>query len=187
MESSIPLAIDTIPTPNPDALMFKLSESLVSQGSFEFTRALSDIPPLPARLFTLDGVDQVLVTSRFVTVTKKEEYGWADLVPSLKGLIREHVASGEPAVGETQAVADTATESELGQKIAQLIEDQVRPAVAMDGGDVQFVGLTDEMIVQLRLIGSCSSCPSAITTLHMGIETMLVEEFPEVQGVEQVF
>ncbi|MEE2750631.1 MAG: NifU family protein [Myxococcota bacterium] len=186
MEDSIPLPIDTIPTPNPDALMFKLTEPLVDRGSFEFTRAQSDVPPLPGRLFTLDGVNQVLVTSRFVTVTKKAEYGWADLVPSLKGLIREHVASGDLAVGETQAVTNTATESELGQRIAQLIEDQVRPAVAMDGGDVQFVGLTDEMIVQLRLIGSCSSCPSALTTLHMGIETMLVEEFPEVQGVEQV-
>ena len=186
MENSIPLPIDTLPTPNPDALMFKLTEPLVDRGSYEFTRDRPDTPPLPNRLFTLDGVDQVLVTSRFVTVTKQAEYGWAELVPSLKVLIREHISSGDLAVGEAQAVTDTGVESELGQKIAQLIEDQVRPAVAMDGGDVQFVGLTDEMIVQLRLIGSCSSCPSSVTTLHMGIETMLVEEFPEIQGVEQI-
>ena len=56
----------------------------------------------------------------------------------------------------------------------------------MDGGDVQFVGITDDNIVQVRLIGSCSSCPSSTATLAMGIERMIVEEFPDVQGVIQV-
>jgi Fe-S cluster biogenesis protein NfuA len=186
METPLPLTIDTLPTPNPDALMFKLQEPLVERGSFEYTRAKSGDSPLPKRLFSLDGVDQVLVTTRFVTVTKKEEWRWPELVPAIKGLLREHVASGEPAVHEEEAVVLSGDDSELGQRIAAIIDAQVRPAVAMDGGDVQFIGITEDMYVELRLIGACSSCPSALTTLRLGIETMLMDEFPEIAGVEQV-
>ena len=58
--------------------------------------------------------------------------------------------------------------------------------LAQDGGDVQFVGLTPESVVQIRLIGSCSSCPSSTATLAFGIERMITEEFPDVSGVIQV-
>ena len=58
--------------------------------------------------------------------------------------------------------------------------------VAMDGGDVQFVGITEDMVVQLRLMGACSSCPSSTATLAFGIERLLVEEFPDLTGVIQV-
>ncbi len=186
MDAPLPLAIDTLPTPNPDALMFKLQEPLVERGSFEYTRAKTGDSPLPKRLLSLDGVEQVLVTTRFVTVTKREEWRWPELVPAIKGLLREHVASGEPAVHAEEIVVQTGGDSELGQRISAVIDAQVRPAVAMDGGDVQFVGVTDDMYVELRLIGACSNCPSAITTLRMGIETMLMDEFPEIAGVEQV-
>ena len=186
MEDSLPLAIDTLPTPNPDALMFKLPKPLVERGTFEYTRDTASDAPLPQRLFSLDGVDRVLVTTRFVTISKKEAYRWPELVPAIKGLLRQHVSSGEPAVIEADAVTDTGVDTELGQRISAIIDEQIRPAVAMDGGDVQFVGFTEDMYVKLRLIGACSSCPSALTTLRMGIETMLVEEFPEISGVEQV-
>ncbi|MCB9758231.1 MAG: NifU family protein [Alphaproteobacteria bacterium] len=181
------LIVDTLPTPNPDALMFKVEVPLVERGTYEYSSADKAAgSPLPARLFGLSGVEQVLVTSRFVTVNKLAEYGWPELVPAIKGLIRAHVSSGEPAIAETEAVEALDTSSPLAAQIAQLIDEDIRPAVAMDGGDVQFVGITDDHIVQVRLIGSCSTCPSSTATLAMGIERMIVEEFPDVQGVIQV-
>jgi Fe-S cluster biogenesis protein NfuA len=75
--------------------------------------------------------------------------------------------------------------SEVELRIIALIDEEIRPAIAQDGGDLTYMGFEDG-IVQLRLIGSCGTCPSSVTTLKMGIERLLVEEIPEVKGVEQV-
>ena len=185
--SAIPAAIDTLPTPNPNALMFKMGVSLVESGTHEFPdRASARHSPLPRLLFGLDGVEQVLVTTQYVTVNKAEHYSWSDLVPALKGLLREHLATGELAVAPKEENQAVSHDSELAQQISLLIDDQVRPALAMDGGDIEFIRLTPENIVEVRLIGACSTCPSSTATLAMGIETLLIEEFPDVIGVEQV-
>lgn len=181
------LRIDTLPTPNPDALMFKVEVPLVERGTYEFTQPdKARSSPLPRRLFTLAGVAQVLVTSRFVTVNKLGEYDWPELVPGVKGVIRAHIDSGDEAVDTASLVTALDTDSELARQIVELIDEEIRPAVAQDGGDVQFVGLTDDNVVQVRLIGSCASCPSSTATLALGIERLIVEEFPDVEGVIQV-
>jgi Fe-S cluster biogenesis protein NfuA len=181
------LNIDTLPTPNPEALMFKVTQDLVGRGTYQFTdRNSANEAPLARRLFSLDGVEQVLVTTRFVTVNKVPDYGWPELVPSLKGLIREHVASGDPAVDPNSLEKPVDHDSELARAVQELIDEDIRPALLGDGGDVIFLGITPEMIVQLRLIGSCSSCPSSTATLAFGIERLMIEEFPEIQGVEQI-
>jgi Fe-S cluster biogenesis protein NfuA len=181
------LRIDTLPTPNPDAMMFKVEVPLVERGTFEFNAPeKAGNSALPKRLFAIDGVDQVLVTSRFVTVNKTTELPWHDLVSNIKGAIRAHLASGDPAVEDQPELTALVTDSELARQIVELIDEEVRPALAQDGGDVQFVGLTAENVVQLRLIGACSSCPSSSATLAFGIERLLVEEFPDIQGVVQV-
>lgn len=181
------LRIDTLPTPNPDAMMFKVEVPLVERGTFEFNAPeKAGDSALPKRLFAIKGVDQVLVTSRFVTVNKTTELPWHDLVSNIKGAIRAHVDSGDPAVADQPELTALVTDSELARQIVELIDEEVRPALAQDGGDVQFVGLTADNVVQLRLIGACSSCPSSTATLAFGIERLLVEEFPDIQGVIQV-
>ncbi|MCP4807347.1 MAG: NifU family protein [Proteobacteria bacterium] len=181
------LRIDTLPTPNPDALMFKVEVPLVERGTYEYVAPDKAVnSPLPRMLFTLAGVAQVLVTSRFVTVNKVPQYDWPELVPGIKGAIRAHLDTGEAAVDVSEVVTALDTDSELARQIVELIDEEIRPAVAQDGGDCQFVGLTDENVVQVRLIGSCASCPSATATLALGIERLIVEEFPDVQGVIQV-
>ena len=182
-----PLIIDTLPTPNPNAMMFKVEVPLVQRGTYEFNDAASAAQaPLPLRLFGVPGVEQVLVTSRFVTVNKASKDDWQDLITRIKAEIRGHVASGVPAVPAGTQVEALDTGSELARQIVALIDEEIRPAVAQDGGDVQFVGITDDKVVQLRLIGACSSCPSATATLAFGIERLLVEEFPDITGVIQV-
>ena len=73
----------------------------------------------------------------------------------------------------------------LHDRVARVI-DRIRPAVQADGGDVEFVGVDDEGIVQIRLHGACVGCPSSTMTLKFGIERNLREHVPEVRAVEAV-
>ena len=63
--------------------------------------------------------------------------------------------------------------------------NRIRPAVQMDGGDIELVDVVDG-VVKLRLVGSCSGCPSSTMTLKMGIERAIRAEVPEITGVEAI-
>jgi len=64
--------------------------------------------------------------------------------------------------------------------------DAIRPALVMDGGNVELVEVTDEGIVKVRLVGACAGCPASTITLKAGIEATLKEQVPEVKSVENV-
>ena len=64
--------------------------------------------------------------------------------------------------------------------------NEIRPAIQRDGGDVEFVNVTDDKIVQVRLTGACKGCPMAEMTLRSGIERIIKAKVPEVAGVEAV-
>jgi len=64
--------------------------------------------------------------------------------------------------------------------------DEIRPHLKADGGDVEFVEMTDQGIVKLRLLGACGHCPMSIMTLKMGIEKRLKERVPGVKEVVAV-
>ncbi len=179
------IAIDTVPTPNPDALMFKLQEMLVPSGTFEFNdRARASDAPLPRRLFDLPGVTSVLVAPRFVTVNKESEIPWPELVPQIKASIRDFLDSGDIAVPDEDIEHADITDP-IERKVVALLDEFVRPAVAQDGGDILYRGMEDGVVL-VKLIGSCSSCPSSTATLALGVERMLLEEVPEVKAVRQV-
>ena len=61
--------------------------------------------------------------------------------------------------------------------------DNVRPSLQADGGDVEFVSVSEDGVVSLKLTGACGSCPMAQMTLKMGIENYLKKEIPEVSSV----
>lgn len=177
--------IDTMPTPNPDALMFRVQEMLVPTGTFEFRSAAQAADsPLARRLFDLPGVTSVLVAPRFVTVNKEPELEWPELVPQIKAAVRDFLDSGDMAVPESESGAATYADP-LAQKVADLLDEFIRPAIAADGGDILFRGIEDGVVL-VKLIGSCHSCPSSTITLAAGVERMLMEEIPEVRGVRHV-
>lgn len=62
----------------------------------------------------------------------------------------------------------------------------IRPRLQADGGDVEFVSLSDDGIVSVRLKGACGSCPMALMTLKMGIEAQLKESYPDIKEVVSV-
>ena len=177
--------IDTLPTPNPDALMFRVQEALVPAGTYEFRAAThASDAPLPRRLFDIPGVVGVLVAPRFVTVNKDAGLPWPELVPQIKAAVRDFLDSGDMAVPDGDAPATTVSDP-VELKVLALFDEFIRPAVAQDGGDIIYRGLEDG-IVLVELIGSCHSCPSSTITLAAGVERMLLEEIPEVRGVRQV-
>ena len=64
--------------------------------------------------------------------------------------------------------------------------DAIRPALQMDGGDIDYVGLTDAGVVQVKLSGACDSCSISWLTLKGGVERILKERVPGVTAVEAV-
>ncbi|MBF0369890.1 MAG: NifU family protein [Magnetococcales bacterium] len=73
----------------------------------------------------------------------------------------------------------------MQDKVLKVLEE-VRPFLQRDGGDVEFVEITPENVVNVRLRGACGTCPGAIQTLKGGIERLMKERIPEVVSVESV-
>jgi Fe-S cluster biogenesis protein NfuA len=78
------------------------------------------------------------------------------------------------------------TDITIYDKVQEIL-DQLRPFLQRDGGDVELVNITDDGIVQLRLLGACGSCPSSTITLKAGVERAILEELEEIQCVQQVY
>ena len=74
-------------------------------------------------------------------------------------------------------------EKELLEKRVKNILEQVRPYLQADGGDVNFVELTDDMVVMVELTGACGSCPYSTMTLKNGIESVMKKSIPEIKAV----
>ena len=177
-------------TPNPNALKYVLDEHvLLSRGTASFTnKTAAETSPLARRLMAIPGVASCMIGNNFVSVTKTEEGDWEVLDLKTREALKEHVASGDPAVNPLsldQAALPKGEENEVTKKIREVLDRDIRPAVAMDGGDIVFDSFQDG-IVYLRMQGSCSGCPSSSATLKTGIENMLKYYVPEVTEVRQV-
>ncbi len=171
-------------TPNPNSIKWVLGQRLIegTQTAHFDAKPTAQVSPLAARLFEVDGVTVVFVASNFVTVTKREDCEWQDLAQPIVDTIKTCIGAGESALGPDFQEQRAEADSEVVERIRNILEQQVRPAVAQDGGDIVFAGFRDG-IVELYLHGSCSGCPSATITLKQGIEGLLMEAVPEVQGV----
>jgi Fe-S cluster biogenesis protein NfuA len=174
-------------TPNPDSIKWVLGEPLLPPGSSaHFSEAVgAEISPLAARLFAVEGVVAVFVAANFVTVTKRAEVEWPDLAQPLVDSIRAFVESGEGPLGPEHQPPEQGASDGVVERIRQILDDEIRPAVAMDGGDIIFAGYRDG-VVELYMQGACQGCPSSTLTLKMGIEQRLREAVPEVQAVEAI-
>lgn len=176
--------IQTEDTPNPSTLKFIPGVDVLPGNTAEFTSADSaQTSPLATRLFAVDGVDSVFLSGDFVAVTKSDQSEWFALKPSILAAIMEHFASGLPVISASDTTSeDSGEDSEVVQQIKHLLDTRVRPAVAMDGGDIMFHSFEDG-VVTLQMRGACAGCPSSTATLKMGIENMMRHYIPEVREV----
>jgi Fe-S cluster biogenesis protein NfuA len=163
----------------------------------------------------VDGVSAVFYGADFITVTKAADANWAHIKPEVFSLITEAVTSGEQIVSTVDKSAagdgqdggkDTLSandqDSEVVAMIKELLETRIRPAIQEDGGDIEFRGFEDGMVL-LKLRGACRTCDSSTVTLKNGIESMLMHyvrfflilgylfranglQIEEVKGVHQV-
>jgi Fe-S cluster biogenesis protein NfuA len=174
-------------TPNPNSIKWILGEPILAPGrSAHFEQPVdAEVSPLAARLFSVDGITGVFLASNFVTVTKRADVEWTDVAQFLVDAIRASRESGEAVLGPKAAHTEAGPGDAVVERIRRILDDEIRPAVAMDGGDIVFAGFRDG-IVELYLQGSCHGCPSSTMTLKMGIEQRLMEEIPEVKGVEAI-
>ena len=177
-------------TPNPNTLKFNVNKTLLESGSLNFPDRKSAAGAyLPEKLFEVESVLGVMIGRDFITVTKLPAANWQSIVSTVTEKIKTILGSGQtlfPQEFQTTAIASgSGNDSEIEKKICEILDSEIRPAVAMDGGDITFYGYRDG-VVTLHLQGSCSSCPSSVMTLKMGVENRLRQAIPEVKEVVQV-
>jgi Fe-S cluster biogenesis protein NfuA len=193
METQNDFQINAEITPNPNTLKFNVGRTLVETGSLNFPdREKGKGVLLAESLFSIDSVLGVMIGHDFVTVTKRPESGWQTLAAPIIEKLKFLLASGKTlvpgdAASSTAAASDghAAGGGEIERKIREILDAEIRPAVAMDGGDITFYGY-ENGVVTLHLQGSCSHCPSSIMTLKMGVENRLKSLIPEIREVVQV-
>ena len=174
-------------TPNPNSIKWVMGRRIVegtASASFEAPPA-RDVSPLAHQLFSVDGVVGVFFAANYATVSKREEAEWVDIAQPIVDALRNHLGSGEPALGPGYQVVAAEVSGDLVKRICRVLDDEIRPAVARDGGDIVFMGFR-EGVVELQMRGACSGCPSATATLKMAVESRLREEIPEIREVVAV-
>lgn len=191
-----PVMLYTEQTPNPESLKF-VTNRMLFKGTADFReRELAEKwSPLATSLFEFPYVKGVYICNNFVTITKEFNYAWEDIMLKLKEYLKSYVgdesaiihdgfeAEMEKIKEERKENYDYSTEDgEIIQKIKDLLETYVKPAVEMDGGNIEFRSFQNG-IVTLSMQGACSGCPSSTVTLKAGIEGMLMRMIPEVKEV----
>jgi Fe-S cluster biogenesis protein NfuA len=171
-------------TPNPQTLRFVTSQVLNENDPADFKTAQETATsPLARKLFGFPWTAGVFIGRDFVTVTKQDWVDWETLTEPLAGLIQEHLERGEVVLHKVDAKeAVSSNDSSDIQLIKKVLNEEIRPAVAQDGGDVVFHKYEDG-VVHLFMQGSCAGCPSSTMTLKMGIETRLKEAVPGIREV----
>lgn len=179
--------IQTEETPNPTTLKFLPGVQVMPHGTANYPSAESaGSSPLATRLFGIEGVIGVFLGADFITVAKASDQEWHILKPQILGAVMDHFIAGLPVIEDGAATpVDASDDSEVVRQIKELLETRVRPAVAMDGGDIVYHSFEDG-VVYLHMRGACSGCPSSTMTLKHGIENMLRHFVPEVERVESV-
>ncbi len=178
--------IQTEETPNPNTLKFIPGVEVLEEGTVEFTnKDTANTSHLANLIFNIKGIERVFLATDFVSVTKNNDTNWEILKPLILTAIMDHYASGKEVIEKTQDnIKETVNEdSEVVKQIKELIDQRVRPAVAMDGGDISFCSF-ENGVVTLQMKGACAGCPSSTATLKMGIENMLRHYIPEVLEVK---
>jgi Fe-S cluster biogenesis protein NfuA len=178
-------------TPNPHTLKFNVSKELLTSGSVNFPdkeKAKGHL--LAEELFGIENVLGVMVGPSFITVTKAPAVDWSQLAEPVSKKIRELLESGKVLFSQEARSAHAETpeaggNGDIERRVREILDTEIRPAVAMDGGDIIFHGYKDG-VVTLHLQGACMSCPSSILTLKMGVENRLKSLIPEIKEVVQV-
>ncbi|PYS50638.1 MAG: NifU family protein [Acidobacteria bacterium] len=183
----MPKISDIQETPNPNAVKFILKESVTNGVARQFEsidKAQDD--PLAKALFDVGNVVSIFYMDQMVTVEKTDDSDWDELLPELAVPIRAAASVGgatpdSPAIGG--ALGAVMSDDPRLIRINEILDEKVRPALMMDGGYLEVLGIKDNTL-NIRYQGACGSCPSSLTGTLMAIEGMLRQEIdPELEVV----
>ena len=173
-------------TPNPHSLKFIVDSKICDETVEIKDRSQAKRSPLALKILGFPWAKSVFLGANFVTVTKEDWLEWDMICDPLSELIQDHLNNGEKALLEKTLEQEPSKEdSQDAQKIKEVLERDIQPAVAMDGGYIEFVSYKNG-IVYLSLQGACSGCPSATLTLKQGIEERLKQFVPEIKEVVEI-
>jgi Fe-S cluster biogenesis protein NfuA len=201
MDTPRMLSIYAEMTPNPMAMKFVADRMLLPEGAqLEFLKKEdASSSPVAMKLFDLPFVKGVYITTNFITVLKNEKAMWDDVVFDVRDYIKEFMQNGgkvwvKPVVDAANpkvnvappaaVVNHTEPTTDIEQKIIEMLDQYVKPAVENDGGMILFQSFKNG-VVTLQLKGACSGCPSSSLTLKSAVEQMLKRMVPEVKEVQQ--
>jgi len=184
-----PVTVYAESTPNPAVIKFVANKKLVT-SLFEFTSIdEAKISPMATQLFHFPFVKSVFIDENYVSITKYDVADWQDITMELREFIRTYIENGKDIVltgakqsfknSEAQHSSNFESLDETSKEIVNILDEFVKPAVASDGGNIQFISYdTNSKKVSVMLQGACSGCPSSTYTLKSGIENMLKEMLP---------
>ena len=181
--------IKTENTPNPDTLKFLPGKKVSEIGPVEFLKSdKSEKIPLANQILSLEGIKMVFFGEDFITVKKEKDLSWDNLKHSIISEINDYYSKGNDVVIKnnlSKTIKDPKPHEsdEVIKKINEVLDTKVRPAVAKDGGDIQFQSFKNG-VVTVELKGSCSGCPSSVMTLKQGVQNLLCHYISEVKSVE---
>jgi Fe-S cluster biogenesis protein NfuA len=179
-----PITVYGETTPNPSALKFVVSKML-TRSAVEFKNIdQTDSSPLAKELFKFPFVKEIFIDENYISVTKYDINNWDEITLELRSFIKQFIENGgtvleenfvqETLVEETKKTEEFDNLDSTSQKIINILEEYVKPAVAADGGNIAFESFDEEnKVVKVILQGACSGCPSSTFTLKSGIEGLL--------------
>ncbi len=181
-------------TPNPQSLKFILNTPICNETLEITDRNKASRSPLAAKILGFPWAKSVFLGENFITITKEEWLEWDMISDPLAQMIKEHLEKGgevllakpeKKEMDHSMKNSTTEESSETVKKIKEILEKEIQPAVAMDGGYIEFVSYENKK-VYLSLQGACSGCPSSSYTLKEGIESRLKQDIPEISEVVSV-
>ena len=181
--------IQTEITPNPDSLKFLSEKTLSTIGTEEFKKENRNEIKIPfiKELLNFKGVELILLSEKFLSVKKTKDVSWNVLKPMVISHLNDYFEKNkDPILKEiSNSSKKTQTNDETVNKIIEVLDTKIRPAVARDGGDIKFKSF-ENGIVKVQLQGSCSGCPSSLMTLKQGVQNLLKHYVKEVNSVEAI-
>ena len=181
--------IQTETTPNPDSLKFLSEKTLSNRGSEEFKKEKKDEIKIPfvKELLSFKGVELILLSEKFLSVKKTKEVSWNELKPMVISHLNDYFERNkEPILRENKKKNENVSSNDdTVNKIIEVLDTKIRPAVARDGGDIKFKSF-ENGVVKVQLQGSCSGCPSSLMTLKQGVQNLLKHYVKEVNSVEAI-
>ena len=167
-------------TPNPESKKFVFDFDIVKSGSKEI-KSIEDCKEIrfAEKLFEQVSPELIYIDSNFVTIKKKSSQDWNEIKENILKILSEEVNADFKTLSFEKSLE---FKDEISQRIEEVLNDKIRPAVAMDGGDIQLKSYKDG-VVEVMLKGSCAGCPSSTVTLKQGVERMIKHYVPEVNSV----